>query len=166
MNLVWTALVAAFVTTAAAEAPKSPTRVFVAMPERVTDGDSIVYSQGACRLLGVDAPERARTGHPGQPLGEEAFRALRDEIMRGPTTVLVYGVDRYGRSLCIVIDSTGYVVNLWLVESGFAETYMLENSPFSAGLRAAEARAQKEKRGIWGLTPYESPSSYRKRMKN
>ena len=164
MNLVWTALVAAFVTTAGAEAPKSPTRVFVAVPERIIDGDSVAYPQGVCRLVGLDSPERRPA--PGQRMAEEAFRALRDEIMRGPTTVLVYGVDRYGRSLCIVIDSTGYVVNLWLVESGFAETYMLENSPFSAGLRAAEARAQKEKRGIWGLTPYESPSSYRKRMKN
>mgnify|MGYP001558628742 FL=1 len=165
MNLLWTALVLAFVTTAGAEAPKSPTRVFVAMPERVTDGASIVYSQGACRLLGVDAPERARTGHPGQPLGEEAFRALRDELMRGPTTVLVYGTDRYGRMLCWVIDSNGYGVNLWLVESGMGEAYMVDRSPFARGLAEAQKRAQTDKRGIWNLPAYESPESFRKRMR-
>ena len=165
MNFAWTALVLAFVTTAGAEAPKPPTRVFVAVPERVTDGDTIVYPQGACRLLGVDAPERGRGKAAGQPLGEEAFRALRDEVMRGQTTVLVYGIDRYGRMLCWVIDSNGYGVNLWLVESGMGEAYMLDRSPFARGLAEAQKRAQADKRGIWNLPGYESPEAFRKRMR-
>lgn len=147
----------------AASAPQ-PTRVFVAVPERVTDGDTIIYPQGACRLLGIDAPERGRGKAAGQPLGEEAFQALRDEIMRGQTTVLVYGIDRYGRMLCWVIDSNGYAVNLWLVESGMGETYMLDRSPFARGLAEAQKRAQTDKRGIWNLPSYESPEAFRKRM--
>ena len=148
----------------AASAPQ-PTRVFVALPERVSDGDTVVYSQGSCRLLGVDAPERKKGSQPGQPMAEDAFKALRGELLRGPNTVLVYSVDRYGRNLCAIFDVDGYLVNLWLVESGFSETYMLDRSPFAAGLKAAEERARKDKRGIWAVPSYESPSSYRLRMK-
>ena len=163
MNLVWTALVAAFVTTAGAEAPKSPTRVFVAVPERIIDGDSVAYPQGVCRLVGLDSPERRPA--PGQRMAEDAFRALREEALRGPTTVLVYGTDKYGRMLCWVIDQAGYSVNLMLVESGFAEAYLVTRSPFTAGLVEAQRRAQADKRGIWRLPGYESPESWRKRHK-
>ncbi len=52
-----------------------------------------------------------------------------------------------------------------LVESGFAEAYLTDRSPFAAGLLEAQRRAQAEKRGIWALTPYESPERYRKRMR-
>ena len=116
-------------------------------------------------MLGVDAPERKRGGQLGQPLAEEAFRALRDELMRGPNTVLVYGKDRYGRSLCAILDASGYLVNLWLIESGMAESYLLDRSPFGSGFLEAEKRAKAEGRGIWKLLNRESPAAYRKRLK-
>lgn len=164
-GLLLAALVILVVTLGWAASEPQPTRVFVALPERVPDGDTVVYPAGACRLLGVDAPERKKGSQPGQRMAEDAFKALRDELMRGPNTVLVYGVDRYSRNLCIVIDESGYIVNLWLVESGFAEAYLLERSPFASGLKSAEERAKKDKRGIWGLPKYESPSAYRLRLK-
>ena len=143
-----------------------PSKVFVAAPERVIDGDSVVYPQGVCRLLGVDAPERARGGQPGQPLAEEAWRALQGELLRGPNTVLVYAEkDRYGRMLCAILDAQGYVVNIWLVESGFAEAYLTDRAPFAAGLLEAESRAKTQGRGIWQLPNRESPAAYRKRLK-
>lgn len=146
----------------AATAPL-PTRVFVALPERVTDGDSVVYKEGTCRLAGVDSPERRPT--PGQRLAKEAFEALRDDLMQGPNTVIVYGKDKYDRFLCVILDSGGYMANLMLVESGFAQSYLLERSPFAAGIAEAEHRAKREKRGIWALKAYESPADYRKRMR-
>ena len=146
----------------AASAPQ-PTRVFVALPERIPDGDTVTYKHGTCRLVGLDSPERRPA--PGQRLAKEAFEALRDELMRGENTVILYGKDKYDRWLCVILDSAGYMVNLMLVESGFAQTYLLERSPFAMGLADAQRRAQAEKRGIWGLKGYENPESYRKRMR-
>ena len=151
--------------TLANAAEPMPVKVFVATPERVIDGDSIRYPQGVCRLLAIDAPERKKGQQPGQPMAEEAFKALRDEAMRGPTTVIVYGRDKYERLLCWVIDHAGYALNLMLVESGFGIAYMTERSPFAAGLLEAQRRAQAEKRGIWSLPKRETPEAYRKRMR-
>lgn len=149
----------------ASSAPKGPDRVFAAMAERVVDGDTVIYPQGSCRLLGIDAPERKHGVQPGQPLAEESFQALRQELMRGFNTVITYGVDRYGRMLCIVIDPSGYVANIWMTESGWAEAFMLESSPFAEGILTAEQRARTEKRGIWKLPVYERPADYRARTK-
>ena len=146
-----------------------PSKVFQARPERVVDGDTVVYPQGVCRLIGVDAPEVAHGGHPGghpaQPMGDQAAEGLRGELVQGMNTVVVYGTDKYGRMLCAILDHAGYLANLWLVESGLAETYLLDRAPFARGLAEAQARAKAERRGIWGLERYERPSDYRKRMK-
>lgn len=163
MGLLLAALVILFVTLGWAASGPQPTRVFVALPERVTDGDSVVYKEGVCRLSGLDAPER--TPVPGQRLAQEAFEVVRDALMRGPNTVIVYGTDKYARLLCVILDPTGYMVNLLLVESGLAQTYFLERSPFALGLAEAQRRAQADKRGIWDLRGYEPPASFRKRMK-
>ena len=149
----------------AAPAIPTPTKVFVAAPEKVVDGDTVVYPQGSCRLLGLDAPERAKGQQPGQPLADEAWRALRGELLRGPNTVIVYGTDKYGRLLCVIIDPQGYVVNVWLVESGMAEAYMTDRAPFAKGLEEAAARAKAEGRGIWQIPNRERPEAYRKRMR-
>ena len=163
-GLLLAAGVILFVTLGWAASVPQPTRVFVALPERVIDGDSVKYAEGTCRLVGLDSPERRPA--PGQRLAKEAFEALRDELQRGPNTVILYGKDKYDRWLCVILDSAGYMVNLMLVESGFAQTYLLERSPFAMGLADAQRRAQAEKRGIWALTPYESPERYRKRMRD
>ena len=160
--LLWVVL--GFVPTANA-AESVPIKVFVAIPELVLDGDSIRYAQGVCRLVGIDSQERAKGRQPGQPLADEAWRALRGELLRGLNTVLVYGTDKYGRSLCVVIDAQGYVVNLWLVESGMAEGYLLDRAPFAEGLKQAESRAKAEGRGIWQIPNRERPEAYRKRMR-
>lgn len=142
-----------------------PTETFVAPAERVVDGDTVVYNRGTCRLIGLDAPEIAHPKQPGQLMGQQAMEALRGELQTGPNTVLVYGKDRYGRFLCAILDAQGYLVNLMLLESGLAETYLTEKSPFAAGFLAAEARAKHSKLGVWGLPKYERPSDYRKRMR-
>ena len=142
-----------------------PTQTFVARPERISDGDTVVYPAGVCRLVGVDAPEIPHPKQPGQPLGQQAMEALRGELQGGVNTVLVYGKDRYGRFLCAILDPQGYLVNLMLLESGLAEAYFLDKAPFAEGFRAAEARAQQQKLGVWGLPKYERPEDYRKRMK-
>ena len=164
-GLLLAAGVILFVTLGWAASVPQPTRVFMALPERVPDGDTIIYAQGSCRLVGLDSPERKKGQQPGQPMAEDAFKALRDEAMRGPTTVIVYGTDKYGRMLCWVIDHAGYALNLMLVESGFAGAYLTDRSPFAVGVLEAQRRAQAEKRGIWSLPKREAPEAYRKRMR-
>ena len=142
-----------------------PPKTFVAKAERAVDGDTITFPQGSCRLIGIDAPEITHGAKVGQPWAREAMMALEGMLGMGLATVLVFGLDRYGRMLCAVFDAQGYLVNLVLVESGLAETYLLEKAPFAAGLRQAEERAKRDKRGIWSLGVYERPSDYRKRMR-
>jgi len=142
-----------------------PPKTFTARAERVVDGDSIIFPQGVCRLIGIDAPEIAHGAKTGQPWGREAQLALAGQVGMGQVTVLVYGFDKYGRMLCAILDAHGYLINLTLLESGLAQTYMLEKSPFANGFLAAESRAKKAQIGIWGLSNYESPADYRRRLK-
>ena len=148
-------------------AEPAPTKVFTAKPERIPDGDTVVYpGNRVCRLMGIDAPEVAHGGkHTGQPLGAQALAGLQGELVRGPNTVLVYGTDKYGRMLCVILDDDGYMANLFMVESGLAATYLTERAPFKHGLEEAEKRAKQDRRGIWNLPNYESPSKYRQRVK-
>jgi len=137
---------------------------FEARVESVHDGDTVRFAGGrVCRLLGLDAPELA------QPLGEHAQRALvglLPLVREGrPVTVLHYGRDRYGRLLCWVLGPGGEAVNLELVRAGLAEVYLAERSPFRHGLEAAQEEARNSRRGVWGLEGYESPSAYRKRLR-
>lgn len=142
-----------------------PPKTFVARAERAVDGDTITFPQGSCRLVGIDAPEITHGAKVGQPWAREAMMALEGMLGMGPATVLVFGLDRYGRMLCAVFDAQGYLVNLVLVESGLAETYLLEKAPFAAGLRQAEERAKRDKRGLWSQPSPERPADYRRRMK-
>ena len=82
----------------------APDQVFTATVERVTDGDTVVFPQGVCRLLGIDAPEKA------QPLGPEAGRTLSELLGDRPVLVLAWGKDKYGRMLCLVLAEDGYDV--------------------------------------------------------
>ena len=137
----------------------SPDQVFTAPVERVTDGDTAVFPQGVCRLLGIDAPERA------QPLGPEAWRTLAELLGDRPVLVLAWGKDRYGRMLCLVLAQDGYLANLTLVESGLAMVYMADRLFVKDGLEAAEARAKADRRGVWGLKRFEPPWEFRARTR-
>lgn len=138
-----------------------PSRVFVAVPERIVDGDTVVFPQGSCRLLGIDAPEKA------QPFGMQATQALA-ALLPPKESVLVLawiGQDRYGRMLCLIVGADGYLVNLAMVESGAALVYLAEGSTIHRGLLEAQARAVNERRGVWALPQIELPWVYRERMR-
>ena len=133
--------------------------MFTATVERVTDGDTVVFPQGVCRLLGIDAPEKA------QPLGPEAGRTLSELLGDRPVLVLAWGKDKYGRMLCLVLAEDGYLANMTLVESGLALVYMADRLFLKDGLEAAQARARADRRGVWGLKQLEPPWEYRARIR-
>ena len=74
-------------------------------------------------------------------------------------------LDPFNRPVVVIETSEG-MVNLKLVEEGFAEVYRGKTKRLDkAQFFAAEEKAKKEKKGIWSLADYQSPAEYRKEMK-
>jgi endonuclease YncB( thermonuclease family) len=89
---------------------------------RVTDGDTIRCGSQRVRLLGIDAPEldgcpRWRVCAPGD--GQASKRSLAAALRFGPVTLRPVTVDRYGRTVAVVMAGS---VNLscWQLRRGQA----------------------------------------------
>lgn len=148
-----------------------------ALPARVlavTDGDTLVVQAAGrtvrVRLTGIDAPETAHAGAPGQePWGTMARQALA-AVVSGKTVEILPDrppEDRYGRWLATIAVGT-LDVNRFLVTEGWALTYRRGLSPVRlAELQRAERHARAAGKGIWrrpgGLT--ELPGDYRRRWR-
>ncbi|MGB0723635.1 MAG: thermonuclease family protein [Gammaproteobacteria bacterium] len=119
----------------------------------VFDGDTIALESGRLvRLVGINAPETAKQGKPGEPGGEAATRALRDWI-EGRWITVEPGPereDRYGRMLAFIHDDRGRLVNAELLREGLAHSYFfLPRIIHERALLEAEAEARAAGRGIW-----------------
>lgn len=131
---------------------------------KVIDGDTVkVRKYGntiKVRLSKIDCPEN------GQKYYNEATEFLRNLIMGKKVKLVIVDVDRYGR-LVADIYYNGVWINLKIVENGFAEHFInySKNPKLFKILDDAESQAQSEKLNIWSQKDYESPSSYRKRMR-
>lgn len=97
---------------------------------RVIDGDTIIVDRGSqeerVRILGIDAPEVARDGRPGEACAVEAT-ALTEELTAGADVVVVIDpsqseADRYGRTLAYV-EADGQDISGELLSAGLAEVY-------------------------------------------
>lgn len=133
-----------------------PTPVFCDMFFRVrhvTDGDTIVLQNGRIvRYIGIDAPEIAYDGQPGQPFGSEAHR-LNIQLVWNRQVRLEWDVektDRFGRTLAYVFLPDGTFVNQALVESGMAMCMpTAPNHRREHDLKQAQRRAIQQEKGIW-----------------
>lgn len=87
----------------------------------VTDGDTIRAGDERMRLCGIDAPEVANFGRPGEPGGDEATAHLR--ALTAGREVAVYatpqGRDRYGR-LVVVLTVDGHDLSCRMIADGHA----------------------------------------------
>lgn len=123
------------------------------------------------RLAGIDAPEVG--GHSDDPLemvrmwqsqagGEEASRFLRERLEEDPNATVVIDptTKTYGRYLGVVAGEEGENINLELLRAGAVTALPFGESQFdilSRGAAAeAEAIAQRDRRGIWGLKRYQA----------
>jgi len=129
--------------------------------ERVIDGDTIVVRIGRgterVRLIGIDAPEVAKRGEPGECFGDEATRILADLAPPGGTVVLERDAearDVYGRLLAYVSVPAGdrsVLVNHELLARGAARTLRIEpNTARAAEFDAVAAEARAAGAGLWG----------------
>ncbi|OCP10230.1 exopolysaccharide biosynthesis protein [Ensifer sp. LC13] len=108
-----------------------------------SDGDSLRIDGKRVRIEGIDAPELAQTcqreGIAWQ-CGRQARDRLRALLSAGDIKCRFFGRDRYGRDLG-ACEAGGRDVGREMVLAGYAVSY--------GRYEAEEARAEKEKRGIW-----------------
>jgi micrococcal nuclease len=154
-----------------------PIRTVTGTVTKVSDGDSIHVTTPEqtilkVRLYGIDAPEtpkiNQRTGRvnkPGQPYGEESWKALRSKIMGKHVRLEILDIDKYRRMVCMVwLDNRN--INLEMVREGYAEAYVeYLKEPYRSEFMRTELEARSAKRGIWSLPDYERPRDFRKRLK-
>jgi len=124
----------------------------------VVDGDTLVIDldgrSESVRLLGIDTPETVHPDRPPECFGAEASGRLALLLAPGAAVRITRDVearDRYGRLLAYVERlSDGLVVNMSLVEHGFAATLHIDpNDGMRHELAAAEARARAAGLGLW-----------------
>ncbi len=144
---------------------------------KVSDGDSIQITTPEqtklkVRLYGIDAPETTkisrRTGQvskPGQPHGDESWKALENKITGKHVKLEILDIDKYRRMVGMIwLDDQN--INLEMVREGFAEAFIeYLKPPYRTQFLDAEREAKSAGRGVWSLPEYERPRAFRKRLK-
>jgi endonuclease YncB( thermonuclease family) len=156
---------------------REPIRTVIGTVTKVSDGDTIHVTTPektklTVRLYGMDAPEtpkiNQRTGHinkPGQPYGEESWKALEAKIMGKQVRLDIIDIDQYKRMVGMIWIGDRNI-NLEMVREGYAEAYVeYLKEPYRAQFIRAEREARSARRGIWSLSGYERPKDFRKRLK-
>ncbi len=145
---------------------------------KVSDGDTIQVvtpeqTKLKVRLYGIDAPETPKINRqsgqvhqPGQPYGEESWKALKYKIMGKQVKLEILDIDKYRRMVCMVwLD--GRNINLEMIREGYAEAFIeYLKPPYREQFLEAEREARDARLGIWALPDYERPRDYRKRIKS
>jgi len=129
----------------------------------VADGDTIVLTGGErVRYTGINAPEVAHDGEPGEPYGDEA-RRFNQKLVLGRWLNLELSEelrDRYGRLLAYVFLEDGTFVNAELVQQGYAHLIRRQSKVrYWERLLNLQRQALKEKKGIWSL-PVTKPEKH------
>ena len=154
-------------------AATQPIRVIQGVVVKVADGDTVtVNSDGIklkVRLYGVDAPEVERVNNrsgiiskPGQPYGDEAYRALATKVLRQSVRLDIMAMDRYRRSVA-VIWRDGRSINKEMVAEGWAWAYrQYLDRPYASEYISLEEEARRQQRGLWRQANPMPPWEFRK----
>jgi len=150
------AVAAVVVLAGAAEAERLAAKVL-----RVVDGDTVIATAGGgevrVRLLGVDAPEIAHEGRPGEPYSRVATEFTKRRISEADRIELEIAgdrVDTHGRTLGFLwlrARSGGEPANLSeeLLRAGLARAIRHFEYPEKNRFLGLEAEARREGRGMW-----------------
>src|SRR5262249_37227229 len=115
--------------------------------------------------LGIDAPEMGRGFDTSAPFGREARDRLTSLVLRRWVRLEYEGqtLDAYNRRLAYVMLEDGVFVNAVLVRGGLARVTARVPLSRRNELKAAEAEAQRFRRGMWGAAPRIEASGYTRR---
>jgi endonuclease YncB( thermonuclease family) len=135
------------------------------------------------RLYGIDAPEMARSGNPGQPYAIEAKEYITNKVSKNQKIVHVklLGKDQYSRIIGRVTATThtrklfGITtgreedLSIGLAENGLASLYTGGGAKYDGHRSILENKiniAQQKKLGIWkNKSQFVDPAKYKKEMK-
>ena len=133
--------------------------------DKVYDGDTIYVRYpgrrggDVVRLEGIDAPERH------QAFAAKSRESLREMVRYKTVTVVVRGVDPYGRVIAIVL-ADDLDVGLEQIRRGMAWHYDFFADRQSASARGAYAEAETDaargERGLWSDPNPTPPWAYRR----
>ncbi|MBE0427663.1 MAG: thermonuclease family protein [Nitrospirae bacterium] len=134
---------------------------------KVKDGDTVVIEllsgekSFTCRLYGIDSPERANRGNPGQPFGDEAWEELKALVYKQQVTVELTGEKGYRPEICL-IKKDNMDINREMVKRGYAWAYR-ENlkGPYAGEYTDAEKEAREKKLGLWQQVDPQPPWDFR-----
>jgi len=149
-------------------APVPPGSATVVHP---VDGDTVVVLIGGAeesvRLIGIDTPESVAQDRPVECFGPEAKARTAELLPKGTSVLLERDVearDKYDRLLAYVIRADdGLLVNLTLVEEGYAESFpYAPNLAHQGDFDRAEQAARSGRLGLWSAcggtdVPIEQP---------
>ena len=134
---------------------------------RVNDGDTVtIFANGKkerVRLIGIDAPELGQ-----RPWGRRASRHLKEIIDGSGNTVTVEldveKRDKYGRVLAYLWTDDRELINLRMIEDGYAVLFTIPpNVRHADEFREGQRKARQEGLGIWGKNGLrERPWKYRR----
>jgi endonuclease YncB( thermonuclease family) len=144
---------------AVALAAGAPAGDFTARVVGASDGDTLTVLKGRTqiriRLHGVDAPESS------QDFGSRAKQAASALAFGKDVTVRPVDVDRYGRTVALVVLPDGRVLNHELLKAGMAWWYR-RYAPGDVTLARLEAEAQASRRGLWAQASPVPPWDWRR----
>ncbi len=156
---------------------KEPIRTIEGAVIKVSDGDTIqvmdsLGTKVKVRFYGIDCPETeksnrktGRVSKPGQPYGEEAYRALQGKLQRQHVRLDVMDIDRYGRTVSIVWLGDRNI-NLEMVAEGWAWAYtQYLDRPHASEYIQAEEQARAKRLGLWQQNNPQPPWEFRKALK-
>ena len=135
---------------------------------KVVDGDTLRLADGrSVRLIGINAPERARDGRPAEPFAEAAQRRLQALVAANDGRVgLRVGAkprDHYGRTLAHAYDGSGRNLEAQLLAEGLGFRVAFEPaSGLETCQREAEAEARARQLGLWQQAQWLSPFDLRR----
>ncbi|KAG6331059.1 hypothetical protein ID866_8028 [Astraeus odoratus] len=131
------------------------------------------------RVAGVDAPEGAYFGRPGQPHAEESLSWLRKRVEGKVIWCQLVRKDQYGRIVAVPVIPYRFIplflgrhwgssLAVEMLRAGMVTTYEQSGAEYGPSNREEflrwEAKARTARRGIWkyGMTG-ETPADYKKR---
>lgn len=127
--------------------------------QRVVDGDTLILElidpetdrPTRVRLWGIDAPETAKDGVPGEPFADDATALLERLVLNKPVIVVTEPSrerDDYNRLLAHIIADDDTVAAA-LVEAGLAESVERWRHRDTERFEALELSAKRARKGIW-----------------